>query len=103
MKNVREIVIEDYLTEQVEARGGLCEKHTSPGRRGPPDRLITIPPLGSPNTPRMDLAETKRPKGGRYSTGQVRDHERRAELGIKVWKLHTKEQVDTYIKVVFGT
>lgn len=101
---MRESVVEKYLQEQVKARGGMSEKHVSPGRRGVPDQLVTIPNLETPNTPRMDLVETKRPKaeGGKLRGGQTRDHARRGACGIRVWTLYTKAEVDVYIKVVFG-
>jgi hypothetical protein len=95
--------IEEYLDQRVVANGGMTEKHTTPGRRGPPDRLITWPPgTFDHGIGRMDLAELKRPKGGVLSELQKRDHERRARFGIKVWLLYTKEAVDNYIAIKLG-
>lgn len=88
---VRESKVEKHLRVSVEGRGGLCEKHVSPGRRGVPDRLVTWP--GGI----MDLVETKRPKGT-VRKNQEEDHKRRARLGIKVYVLDTIEAVDWYIQ-----
>jgi hypothetical protein len=98
---VRETVVEAYLRKRVEECGGLCEKHVSPGRKGVPDRLVTIPYRNEPNTPRMELVETKAP-GKKPRADQVRDHERRAKLGIVVRVIDTKAKVDNYIAGVFG-
>ena len=35
--------IEQYLVEQVEARGGMAHKIKFIGQRGAPDRLVTLP------------------------------------------------------------
>lgn len=87
---MREIIVESYLTEQVELRGGLCEKHVSPGLNGVPDRLITWP-RGV-----MHLVETKAPKKG-PTPQQARDHRRRAQRNVFVYVINTKELVDQYI------
>lgn len=88
---MRESKVETYLVEQVEARGGLCEKHVSPGLVGVPDQLITW------QGGRMELAETKatdkKPRGN-----QLRDHQRRALRGVKVLVLDSHEKVDAYIR-----
>lgn len=86
----REQKVEDYLLEQVEARGGLCGKHTSPGRRGAPDRLLTW------HGGVMHLVETKA-KDGRIRPEQGRDHLRRGKLGVHVFVLWSKEAVDDYL------
>lgn len=90
---MREVRVEDHLREQVALHGGLCEKHTSPGRRGPPDDLITWP-WGE-----MDLVETKRPKDGRLSKLQELDHKERAKRGVPVYLLDTKAKVDRYVRI----
>lgn len=96
MRPELEVSVESYLCEQVEALdvGALCEKFVSPGRRGPPDRLITWPVIG------MHLAETKRPKGGVLESWQIRDHQRRELLGVRVHVLTTRDMVDAYIRTV---
>lgn len=88
---MRESNVEAYLKEQVEARGGLCEKHVSPGLVGVPDRLITWP-YG-----RMELVETKAP-GKKPRPSQVRDHARRAKRCVSVPVLDTMEKVDAYVQ-----
>ena len=87
---MKESVVEKYLREQVELRGGLCEKHTAPGRRGVPDRLVTWLHF-------MELVETKAP-GKKPRPDQVRDHARRAALGVHVPVLDTKAKVDEYVR-----
>ena len=56
--------IEQYLVEQVEARGGQAHKIKFIGRRGAPDRLVILPDGV------MHLVELKRP-GGRLSPAQT--------------------------------
>lgn len=73
----------------------MTEKHTSPGRRGVPDQLIT---WGYPLS-LMELIEMKAPKGER-AKHQTRDHVARAKLGIKVHTLYTIPEVDTYFRTM---
>ena len=40
---MKESEIEKYLTRQTAKLGGLAVKHTSPGRAGDPDRLVSLP------------------------------------------------------------
>lgn len=86
---MRESKVEKYLREQVELRGGMCEKFVSPGKRGVPDRLITWPNC-------MHLAETKA-TDGKVNPMQARDHRRRKKYGINVWVLASIGQVDVYL------
>jgi hypothetical protein len=89
---MREVKIEEYLLAKVEGPiGGLCEKHTTPGRRGPPDRLVTFPIGGV-----MKLVELKT-IGGELSPPQVRDHKRRLKCGYFVPVLWTRQQVATWL------
>ncbi len=87
---MREIKVRNYLVEQVELRGGLCELHTAPGQRGVPDCLVTWP------DDEMELVETKT-LGGRLSVAQKNDHKRRAARGVRVHVIWTKAQVDEYV------
>jgi hypothetical protein len=89
---MKEIKVETYLVEQVELHGGTAEKFSSPGRIGVPDRICSWD-LGC-----IEFVECKRPKGGRLSKAQERDHERRRKLGARVFTLWTREEVDAYIK-----
>ncbi len=88
---MKEITVEEYLVEQVEARGGFCPKTVWLGRKGCPDREV-VWPWGD-----IDKVETKRPKGGRYEPGQERAHKEYAKRGVPVYLLNTKETVDQYI------
>ena len=84
-----------YLVKQVKAAGGMAEKlrwH----RRGPPDYLVTWDVLG------MDLVETKAP-GKIPRPEQLRDHKRRAALGVVVLVLDTKAKIDRYVCLVLDT
>jgi hypothetical protein len=85
--HVRESVIEDAMGDAAERRGWLYDKFTIPGRKGPPDRLITL------RCGCMRLAELKRPKGGVVSEHQKRDHARRLLRGVKVEVPRTLDDV----------
>ena len=89
---MKEVKVEDHLTARIEALGGLCEKHVSPGRRGPPDRLITWP------WGKMRLVETKRPGVTKLRIEQERDHKRRRARGVNVFVLNEKVLVDDWIE-----
>lgn len=84
---MRESTVEKYLGRCVKARGGLCEKFTSPGRRNVPDRLVTLPGHA------MFLVECKAP-GEKPSPAQRRDHKRRQRLGIGVYVADSLRSVD---------
>lgn len=88
---MRESTVEGHLVEQCELHGALCEKHVAPGRRGVPDRLVTL------KWGMMDLVETKAPDK-KARTEQVRDHEARAERGVPVYLIDTKHKVDIYVR-----
>lgn len=86
-----ELSIEQYLVQQVERNGGLCEKFCSPGKRGVPDRLVTWP--GGT----MELVEVKAP-GKKPRPEQARDHRRRARLGVTVHVIDTREGVRLFCR-----
>lgn len=88
---MRESTVEKYFVKKVREAGGEAEKFVSPGRRGVPDRVVSLP--GG----RVDWVELKAPNG-RLKPEQERDHERRRAMGHPVWVLFTKEQVDRYIE-----
>lgn len=77
MRPVRESLIEQTLVRRVEALGGLCEKFASPGRRGVPDRIISMP--GGV----VVFVEVKAP-GKKPTRLQLHDHARRRALGFRV-------------------
>lgn len=79
--------IEQYLVRRIKRLGGMAEKFTSPGRRSVPDRLVTLP--GG----RVVFIELKAP-GKNPTENQLRDHQRRRNLGCEVMVIDTKEGVD---------
>lgn len=89
---MKEITVEEYLVEQVEARGGFCPKTVWLGRKGCPDREVFWP--GG----EIDKVEMKRPEGGRYEPGQEQAHKALAKFGVPVYLLNTKEKVDFYVR-----
>jgi hypothetical protein len=95
---MRETKVEKHLRISVERRGGTCEKFSSPGRRGVPDRQVNDRPG------HIDFVETKRPKteGGKLKSWQERDHARRRARGFRVFVLDTIEKVDDYMANYYG-
>lgn len=83
---MRESLIERALVQRVKDLGGLCDKFTSPGRRGVPDRVVTLP--GN----RVIWVELKAP-GKQPTPLQQRDHDRRRALGCDVRVIDSLEQV----------
>lgn len=79
--------IEQYLVRRIKRLGGMAEKFTSPGRRSVPDRIVTLP--GG----RIVFVELKAP-GKKPTENQLRDHQRRRDLGCEVMVIDTKEGVD---------
>lgn len=81
--------IEKALIARVKTLDGTCEKFVSPGRRGVPDRLVTLP--GG----RIIFVELKSPSG-RLSPSQIRDHERRIQMGCDVRVINNIEAIDAF-------
>ena len=81
--------IEQALLERVKTLNGICEKFVSPGRRGVPDRIVTLP--GG----RIIFVELKSPTG-RLSPSQIRDHERRIQLGCEVRVINNIEDINAF-------
>lgn len=100
---MRETKVERALVAGVEALGGTCEKFTTPGKVGPPDRLISWA-QGEYRTlaDRMygregaEFAETKAPDGV-LKSWQARDHARRRARGYTVHVLWNLFEVETYL------
>jgi hypothetical protein len=92
---VRETKVEKHLRISVERRGGTCEKFTSPGRVGVPDRQINDRPG------HIDFAETKA-TGKKPKPWQERDHARRRARGFRVFVLDTIAKVDHYMEHHYG-
>ena len=86
---MRESDVEEYLCSEVLRIGGLCEKFTSPQRRGVPDRLVTY-------KARMIPVELKKPDE-KPTPAQLRDHARRLRQGVQVHVLTTTDAVDAFI------
>lgn len=78
--------VEQYLVRRIKALGGMAEKFTSPGRRSVPDRLVSLP--GG----RIVFVELKAP-GKKPTENQLRDHQRRRDMGFTVLVLDSKEAV----------
>jgi hypothetical protein len=100
---MRETKVEKELVKGVTALGGTCEKFTTPGKVGPPDRLISWPQgeFGSYADLRygrdgIEFVETKAPDGV-LKSWQARDHARRRALGYSVHVLWNLEQVAQYL------
>lgn len=79
--------IEQHLVRRIKRLGGMAEKFTSPGRRSVPDRLVTLP--GG----HIVFVELKAP-GKKPTENQLRDHQRRRDLGCEVLVIDSKEGVD---------
>ena len=93
MESHKESTIESALRAGVEAKGGLCLKFTSIGRRGAPDRIIVMP--GG----RIDFIETKAPRGV-LKPWQARFHEDLRERGQTVHVLYTIGQVEWFVSML---
>lgn len=81
--------VEQALVRRVKSLGGLCEKFTSPGRRSVPDRVVTMP------DGRVVFVELKAP-GKKPTENQIRDHNRRRELGCDVRVIDSVEQANAF-------
>lgn len=87
---MKESAIEKHLRLCVKMRGGMVDKFTSPGKKGPPDDLVTWPDGV------MQLVECKT-IGGRLSQAQKRDHARRARRRVAVRIVWTLANVEDYV------
>ena len=81
--------IENALVRRVKTLGGMCEKFTSPGRRSVPDRIITLP------NGKIVFVEVK--NVGKTPTAlQLRDHERRRDLGCDVRVIDNMDDANAF-------
>ena len=98
---VAERDIEAYLVKEIEKRGGVAEKFTSPNRRSVPDRLVLWPEATfenyAPYPAWAEFVECKAP-GEKPTKQQHRDHERRRAMGFRVIVVDSIEAVDTYLE-----
>ena len=83
---MRESTIEQYLVEQVKAKGGEVRKVRWIGRNGAPDRIAMLPD-------RTVWVELKAP-GEKAKPHQVREHERMRRMGQRVEIVDSCERVD---------
>lgn len=90
---MREKTVEQYLTREVEKRGGLCLKFPPLYYAGFPDRLV----LWKPG--RIHFIETKRP-GRTGSPLQRNVHNKLRALGFFVTELSSHGEVDDYLLCV---
>jgi Holliday junction resolvase len=81
--------IENALVRKVKKLGGMCEKFTSPGRRSVPDRIITLP------NGKIVFVEVKN-TGKKPTPLQLRDHDRRRELGCDVRVIDNMEDANAF-------
>ena len=91
---MKEAVVEKYLCDAIEARGGFCPKFIDSIRRGAPDRLVIVP--GNP----VYFVELKRPQFGHVAPWQKRYHEQLRSCGQKVWVLRSVEEVDAFLLIL---
>lgn len=87
-----EATVADYLVEQVENVGGMCDKLHCESERGFPDYLITWP------SGDMKKVETKS-KDGVCSVTQDRYHRMSAKRLCFVAVLHTRALVDQFMDI----
>ena len=83
---MREKMIESRLVQEVQSRGGLCWKFTSPGTDGVPDRIVLMP--GG----KIAFVEVKAP-GKKPRPLQVSRHGLLQHLGFKVYLLNDMNQI----------
>jgi hypothetical protein len=87
---MRESAVENELCRRVAARGGLCLKVQTIGRRGFFDRIVVLPG-------RVIFVELKRPRGGRLSAHQKGYAESFAALGASVALVQSFTDIDRLI------
>ena len=83
---MRERDVEQYLVEQVKAKGGEVRKVKWIGRNGAPDRIVMLPD-------RTIWVELKAP-GEKCRPRQIREHERMRRMGQRVEVVDSFEGVD---------
>lgn len=88
----RESTVEAYLHSRVKALGGVTYK-IAPTTVGLPDRMVIVP--GG----RIYLVELKT-EAGRLSAVQSALHERLAGLGVHVFTLYGKMDVDDWLMLL---
>lgn len=94
-KKPREVTLESKLVHEVEKRGGLCWKFTSPGTVGVPDRIV-ITPHGM-----VAFVEMKSPTGKLRPIQKKRAREL-TERGAAWYLLKSNEDIRIFVREMFG-
>ncbi len=92
---MREKYIEQRLTRETKAVGGICPKLISPGMDGMPDRMVLLP------EGRIGFVEVKAP-GGKPRRLQMLRHRMLTGLGFKVFILDAPEQISGILDEIRG-
>lgn len=85
-----EAKIEAYLVRRCKQLGWICDKFSSPNKRGVPDRILFIP------FNRCVLVEIKA-EGKKLTKLQQYDHKKRRELSFTIYVCDSKQSVDNMI------
>ena len=92
---MREKMIESRLVQEVQSRGVLCWKFTSPGTDGVPDRIVLMP--GG----KIAFVEVKAP-GEKMRALQIRRKQQLERVGFSVYCLDSLEQIRPILDEVGG-
>lgn len=88
--------IEQYLRKEIKKHKGMALKFVTPGFSGVMDRIILMP------EGKIFFAEIKAP-GKKLRSRQVYVKELFENLGLKIYKIDSKEQAKKLIDEVFTT
>ena len=94
LRAMKETKVEAYLVAQVKARRGFVRKVKWVGRRGCPDRYVSIPNVWA------GFVELKRPRGGKLSLGQINEINLLSDAGTRVAIVHSIEEIDQWLQVI---
>ena len=81
------------LVYEVKKRGGEIRKLAWVCRANAPDELVLL--YGA------HFVELKKPGGGPRA-GQLREHKRMAEHGVRVWVIDTYDKIDEFIETIYA-
>lgn len=93
-KKQREVTLENRLVREVESRGGICWKFTSPGTVGVPDRVV-MAPWG-----KVAFVEMKAPGRKLRPIQEKRANELR-DIGISVYCLSSNQDIVDFLREMF--
>lgn len=94
-KKPREASLESKLVHEVQKRGGLCWKFTSPGIAGVPDRIVLVP--GG----KVVFVEMKAP-GKRMRPLQIKRAEQIVSMGLPFYCISSKQGIFDFLQEMFG-